>query len=146
MFSLEYKPGVFRGGSVICPISSLTMSQVFLGNLPDKEEARHTLFYRFTQPFRTPLYVVAYDIQNDKRRTKVHKVLKGFGEWTEFSPFECFLTKLESSRQRIKKRQEQRGEKRAIVLAVTLFFTHHEHPQITHRCSHGGQRPPVPAI
>jgi hypothetical protein len=31
MFSLEYKPGVFRGGRVICPISSLTMSQVFLG-------------------------------------------------------------------------------------------------------------------
>jgi hypothetical protein len=31
MFSLEYKPGVSQGGSVICPISSLTMSQVFLG-------------------------------------------------------------------------------------------------------------------
>ena len=30
MFSLEYKPGVSRGGSVICPISSLTMSQVLL--------------------------------------------------------------------------------------------------------------------
>jgi hypothetical protein len=32
MFSLEYKPGVSWGGRVICPISSLTMSQVFLGN------------------------------------------------------------------------------------------------------------------
>src|SRR5258706_16194308 len=30
MFSLEYKPGVSRGGRVICPISSLTMSQAFL--------------------------------------------------------------------------------------------------------------------
>ncbi len=41
------------------------------------------------------LYVVAYDIPDDKRRTKVHKILKGFGQWTEFSLFECFLTKKE---------------------------------------------------
>ncbi len=40
-------------------------------------------------------YVVAYDISDDKRRTRVHKVLKGFGQWTEFSLFECFLTKKE---------------------------------------------------
>ena len=31
MFPLEYKPGVSRGGRVICPISSLTMSQAFSG-------------------------------------------------------------------------------------------------------------------
>lgn len=41
------------------------------------------------------LYVVAYDIADDKRRTKVHQILKGFGQWTEFSLFECFLTKKE---------------------------------------------------
>jgi CRISPR-associated protein Cas2 len=39
----------------------------------------------------TTLYVVAYDISNDKRRTKVHKILCGFGEWTQYSLFECFL-------------------------------------------------------
>ena len=44
---------------------------------------------------QSTLYVVAYDIQDDKRRTKIHKVLKGFGQWTEFSLFECFLTKKE---------------------------------------------------
>src|SRR2546428_13366435 len=44
---------------------------------------------------QSSFYVVAYDIPDDKRRTKVHKVLKGFGEWTEFSLFECFLTKKE---------------------------------------------------
>jgi CRISPR-associated protein Cas2 len=38
------------------------------------------------------LYVIAYDIPNDRRRTKVHKVLSGFGEWTQFSLFECHLT------------------------------------------------------
>ena len=41
------------------------------------------------------LYVVAYDIPDDKRRTRVHKLLKGFGQWTEFSLFECFLTRKE---------------------------------------------------
>ena len=37
------------------------------------------------------LYVIAYDIPNDKRRTKVHKALSSFGSWTQFSLFECFL-------------------------------------------------------
>lgn len=41
------------------------------------------------------LYVVAYDITDDKRRSKVHSILKGFGQWTEFSLFECFLTRKE---------------------------------------------------
>lgn len=40
-------------------------------------------------------YVIAYDIPDDKRRTRVHKLLKGFGTWTEYSLFECFLTKKE---------------------------------------------------
>lgn len=38
------------------------------------------------------LYVVAYDIPNDRRRTRVHKTLCGFGEWTQYSLFECHLT------------------------------------------------------
>jgi CRISPR-associated protein Cas2 len=40
----------------------------------------------------TTLYVVAYDIPSDRRRTKVHKALCGFGEWTQYSLFECYLT------------------------------------------------------
>ncbi|MEZ4639039.1 MAG: CRISPR-associated endonuclease Cas2 [Caldilineaceae bacterium] len=40
----------------------------------------------------TTLYVVAYDIPSDRRRTKIPKVLSGFGHWTQFSLFECFLT------------------------------------------------------
>jgi CRISPR-associated protein Cas2 len=38
------------------------------------------------------LYVIAYDIPNDRRRTKVLKTLRGFGKWTQFSVFECFLS------------------------------------------------------
>ena len=44
---------------------------------------------------QTTFYVVAYDISNDRRRTKVHKILSGFGQWTQFSLFECFLTEKE---------------------------------------------------
>ncbi|MEZ0396394.1 MAG: CRISPR-associated endonuclease Cas2 [Anaerolineales bacterium] len=36
-------------------------------------------------------YIVAYDIPSDRRRTKVHKVLSGFGQWTQYSLFELFL-------------------------------------------------------
>jgi CRISPR-associated protein Cas2 len=40
-------------------------------------------------------YVVAYDIPDDRRRTRVHKVLLGFGRWTQYSLFECFLSRKE---------------------------------------------------
>ena len=40
----------------------------------------------------TAFYIVAYDVSNDRRRTKIHKTLSGFGQWTQFSLFECFLT------------------------------------------------------
>lgn len=40
----------------------------------------------------TMLYVVAYDVPNDRRRTKLYKVLSGFGTRTQYSLFECFLT------------------------------------------------------
>ena len=38
-------------------------------------------------------YVIAYDIPDDRRRTRIHKTLLGFGKWTQYSLFECFLTK-----------------------------------------------------
>lgn len=43
----------------------------------------------------TALYVVSYDIPSDKRRNKVHRALTGFGEWVQYSVFECHLTKKE---------------------------------------------------
>jgi CRISPR-associated protein Cas2 len=38
------------------------------------------------------LYIIAYDLSSDRRRTKVHKVLSGFGQWTQYSLFECYLS------------------------------------------------------
>jgi CRISPR-associated protein Cas2 len=43
----------------------------------------------------TTCYVVAYDISDDRRRNKVHQILCGFGTWTQYSLFECFLSKKE---------------------------------------------------
>ncbi len=36
--------------------------------------------------------VVSYDISEDKRRTKIHKILKSYGQWVQLSVFECHLT------------------------------------------------------
>ena len=37
------------------------------------------------------LYVVSYDIPDDRRRSRVHSALTGFGTWVQYSVFECFL-------------------------------------------------------
>jgi CRISPR-associated protein Cas2 len=42
---------------------------------------------------QTTCYVIAYDIPDDRRRTKVHQILLGYGKWTQYSLFECFLTR-----------------------------------------------------
>ncbi len=36
--------------------------------------------------------VISYDISEDKRRTKIHNILKSYGQWMQFSVFECDLT------------------------------------------------------
>jgi CRISPR-associated protein Cas2 len=37
--------------------------------------------------------VVAYDIEDDRRRTKLHNTLKNFGTPVQYSVFECILGK-----------------------------------------------------
>ncbi|NJK74474.1 MAG: CRISPR-associated endonuclease Cas2 [Microcoleus sp. SU_5_6] len=40
--------------------------------------------------------MVIYDLPDtdgaNKRRTRLHKLLSGYGKWTQYSVFECFLT------------------------------------------------------
>jgi CRISPR-associated protein Cas2 len=36
--------------------------------------------------------VITYDISENKRRTKIHKILSSYGQWMQFSVFECNLT------------------------------------------------------
>lgn len=37
--------------------------------------------------------IVSYDVSDDKRRTKIHKLLKSFGQPVQYSVFECDLQK-----------------------------------------------------
>lgn len=40
----------------------------------------------------TPLYiVVAYDIEDDRRRARIARLLEGYGERVQYSVFECEL-------------------------------------------------------
>jgi len=39
--------------------------------------------------------IISYDIVNDKRRTKVMKLLKGYGTRVQYSVFECRLNAVE---------------------------------------------------
>ncbi|HAA53764.1 MAG TPA: CRISPR-associated endonuclease Cas2 [Myxococcales bacterium] len=38
-------------------------------------------------------FVISYDVSDDKRRTQIHKALKSFGLWVQYSLFECELSK-----------------------------------------------------
>lgn len=44
------------------------------------------------------LYILAYDITDDRRRTKVHRTLAGFGTALQYSVFRCHLTPIERLR------------------------------------------------
>lgn len=38
------------------------------------------------------LYVIAYDIRDQKRWRRVFKIMKGYGEWLQLSVFQCRLS------------------------------------------------------
>jgi CRISPR-associated protein Cas2 len=42
--------------------------------------------------------VVAYDISDNRRRTRLFKLMKGYGVHTQFSVFECDLTDIQYAR------------------------------------------------
>jgi CRISPR-associated protein Cas2 len=44
--------------------------------------------------------VISYDIPEDNRRTQIHKVLKSYGQWMQYSVFECDLTQTEYAKLR----------------------------------------------
>jgi CRISPR-associated protein Cas2 len=47
----------------------------------------------------TLFYLIIYDLPDtkaaNKRRTRLHKLLSGYGTWTQYSVFECFLTSVQ---------------------------------------------------
>ncbi|MBM7846596.1 CRISPR-associated endonuclease Cas2 [Herpetosiphon giganteus] len=46
------------------------------------------------------LYLISYDIAVDKRRTRIAKILEGFGQRVQYSVFECDLTAKQYSKLR----------------------------------------------
>lgn len=46
------------------------------------------------------IYLVAYDVTDDKRRARIFKKLKGYGEALQYSLFRCALTTNERLRMR----------------------------------------------
>lgn len=44
--------------------------------------------------------VISYDMEDDKRRTLLHRALKNYGQWVQYSVFECDLTRAQYVRLR----------------------------------------------
>lgn len=59
---------------------------------------------------------ISYDIPEDKRRTKIHKILKSYGQWMQYSVFECNLTETQYAklRSRLNKLNERHRRKRTV--------------------------------
>lgn len=53
----------------------------------------------------TLFYLIVYDFldtkEANKRRTRIHKLLSGYGKWTQYSVFECFLTTVQFAKLQI---------------------------------------------
>jgi CRISPR-associated protein Cas2 len=53
----------------------------------------------------TLFYLIIYDVPDskagNKRRTRLHKLLSGYGKWTQYSVFECFLTAMQFTKLQI---------------------------------------------
>ena len=53
----------------------------------------------------TLFYLIIYDLPDtkaaNKRRTRLHKLLSGYGKWTQYSVFECFLTAMQFAKLQI---------------------------------------------
>lgn len=54
----------------------------------------------------TLFYLVIYDLPDskpaNKRRQRLHKLLSGYGKWTQYSVFECFLTTMQFAKLKAK--------------------------------------------
>ena len=58
--------------------------------------------------------VITYDISSDKRRTKIHTILSSYGQWMQFSVFECSLSATEYAKLRNRLNQLIKAEEDSI--------------------------------
>lgn len=65
------------------------------------------------------LYVVAYDIADQRRWRRVFKVMQGYGEWLQLSVFQCRLTRLRRAELETKLRElVKQGEDHVLLIDV----------------------------
>lgn len=62
------------------------------------------------------LYVVTYDICDQKRWRRVFKIMKGYGEWLQLSVFQCRISKRRLAELKVKLDQEIHHEDDQVVL------------------------------
>ena len=69
-------------------------------------------------------YVIAYDIEADRRRTKVMNTLKDFGQRVQYSVFECDLTRarLAEIKRRLESLIDQRKDRVHIYAMCDACF------------------------
>jgi len=60
------------------------------------------------------LYMVVYDIGDEKRWRRVFRLMKGFGEWVQLSVFQCRLT----------------AQQHAELIALLDGIIHHAHDHV----------------
>lgn len=60
------------------------------------------------------LYLVAYDISDQKRWRRVFKVMNGYGEWLQLSVFQCRLSRV----------------RHAELIALLDEIIHHDHDHV----------------
>jgi len=53
----------------------------------------------------TLFFLIIYDLPDtkpaNKRRIRLHRMLSGYGKWTQYSVFECFLTTVQFAKLQI---------------------------------------------
>lgn len=70
----------------------------------------------------TLFYLIIYDLPDskaaNKRRTRLHKLLSGYGTWTQYSVFECFLTAVQFAKLQIQVEKLIKPEEDSIRMYV----------------------------
>ena len=64
------------------------------------------------------VFLVAYDVADDKRRTKVFKKLKGRGEAVQYSVFRCWLTPAQMERLRWELTEKLAAEDEVLLMPL----------------------------
>jgi CRISPR-associated protein Cas2 len=61
-------------------------------------------------------WLVCYDITDDKRRTRVRNILRGYGDGIQFSVFRCILSELQHAQLRARVEEELKHDEDQVLL------------------------------